>query len=247
MQRVARVVDEIVEALTAPALQPAPDLSHESIEGASVAGIELKSCGLPAQRFDFTNKALRFLFIRMIGKDHVNAATGKVDGSAAAEATAGAGDDGGFLIHDVSVSFPLIYSTSRRSGSKPFSHEFLALLRSEELFVAQGFDGIEAGSFDRRQHAADQTNKNQDDGGDQQMHGRDAEIDIAGFSILGHDAVNGNAADDPGDDVSDHDAEQSAGKGDGHGFRQELRKDVTPARTQSLFHADVPGALGDGN
>src|SRR6266571_9236503 len=72
-------------------------------------------------------------------------------------------------------------------------------------------------------------------------------MNVARFSVLGHDAVNRNSPDDPGDDVSHDDAEQPAGKGDGHGFSQELREDVAAARAERFFHADFAGALSDGN
>jgi hypothetical protein len=62
------------------------------------------------------------------------------------------------------------------------------------LFVAQGFDGVEAGGADGGDHAADQSDGGEDEDGDDQSDRVDHQADVAGFGVFGHGAVEGESA-----------------------------------------------------
>ena len=59
------------------------------------------------------------------------------------------------------------------------------------LFVAKGLNGIKARSFQRRQHAADYADHDQNSRRDKQVDRRNDQLYVAGFSILGDVAVTG--------------------------------------------------------
>src|ERR1043165_1524682 len=63
---------------------------------------------------------------------------------------------------------------------------------ADALLVAQSFNGIEARSLDCGQHAADETDDDKNRGGNQQVHGRNGKMDVAGLGVFGHDAEAGD-------------------------------------------------------
>jgi hypothetical protein len=65
--------------------------------------------------------------------------------------------------------------------------------------------------------------------------------------VLGHGAVEGDAADAEGNSIGERDAENSAGGRDDQRLREELEEDVAAARAEGLFDADLAGALLDGD
>src|SRR5216684_2089186 len=115
------------------------------------------------------------------------------------------------------------------------------------LFVAEGFDRVEAGGADGGDHAADQSDGDEDDDGDDQSDGVDHEANVAGLGVFGHSAVEGKSADGKGNDVSQNDAEEPADEGNGKRLCQKLEEDVAAARAERFLHADFAGALGDGD
>src|SRR5664279_2933967 len=115
------------------------------------------------------------------------------------------------------------------------------------LFVAERFDGVEAGGADRGHHTADQSDGSEDEDGDDEGNGVDHEADVAGFGVFGHGAVKCKSAYGESDYVRQDNAEQSADEGDGESFGQKLEEDVPPSRPQRLLHSDFSGALGDGD
>src|SRR5208337_4786916 len=115
------------------------------------------------------------------------------------------------------------------------------------LFVAQGFDRVEAGGTDRRDHTADQADGGEDEDGDDQGDGVDHEANVASFGVFGHRTVESEPAHGKGNGVCEDDAEKSPDEGDGERLGQKLEKDVAAARAESFLDADFAGALGDGN
>jgi vitamin B12 transporter len=91
----AGIVDEVVEALAPPGF--GQDGFHRLGEGAErgdVAGIEAQRHRLAAQRGDLRHRAFGLGPIGMIGQQNVAAAPGDGQGGVAAQAPAGAGDQG---------------------------------------------------------------------------------------------------------------------------------------------------------
>src|SRR5271154_869367 len=103
------------------------------------------------------------------------------------------------------------------------------------LFVAQGFDWVEARGFGGRPDAEDQAdadrNREADDDGPGGHHG---------FQRADH----GNQEDDG---AADDNADDAAGSGEGHGFEEELPGDVATARADGFTHTNFASALGDGH
>src|SRR5208337_580133 len=120
-------------------------------------------------------------------------------------------------------------------------------LYRKSLFVAQGFDRVEAGGADGWDHTADQSDGGEDEDGDDQGDGVDHEADVAGFGVFGHGAVKRKSAYGEGNDVREDDAEDSADEGNGESLGQKLKENVAAARAQRFLHADFAGALGDGD
>src|SRR5512133_1019676 len=83
------------------------------------------------------------------------------------------------------------------------------------LFVAQGLDGVKAGSANGGNHSADQAYDAENDGGNDQGGGMDHEANIPGLGMLCHGAIEGEPADGKGHGVGQHDTEQPAHKSDG--------------------------------
>ena len=120
-------------------------------------------------------------------------------------------------------------------------------MRFALLFVAEGFDRVEAGSADGGHHAADQSDRTENDDGDDQSEGVDHEADVAGFGVFGHGAVERESADGEGDGIGKDDAEESAYESDGESLRQKLEEDVAAACAKRLLDADFASALRDRN
>src|SRR5271170_1294440 len=102
------------------------------------------------------------------------------------------------------------------------------------LFVAQGFDGIEARGFGGRPDAEDQADADRDREADDDGPGG-----YDGFQRTDH----GNQEDDG---AADDDADDAAGSSERHSFEEELPGDIAAARADGFAHADFAGALGDG-
>src|SRR5271155_5312158 len=94
------------------------------------------------------------------------------------------------------------------------------------LFVAQGFDWVEARGFGGRPDAEDQAdadrNREADDDGPGGHHG---------FQRADH----GNQEDDG---AADDNADDAAGSGEGHGFEEELPGDVADEQADGTEHHD---------
>src|SRR5215469_10617154 len=101
------------------------------------------------------------------------------------------------------------------------------------LFIAQGFDGVEFGGFHRRPDAENEADT-------------DADGDARGSGPKRHDALPGKGhADQDHEAVDEKQGDQAAGARQGHSFEQELPGDVATFRAHGLAHTDFPGALGD--
>src|SRR5580658_2267851 len=83
------------------------------------------------------------------------------------------------------------YGGGNRKVSPRLAHVFLddVKLPIWQLFVAQGFDGIEAGGAEGWDHAADQSHQAENERGGDQGAGSDDEADVAGFSVLGEGTI----------------------------------------------------------
>src|ERR1700687_1128611 len=115
------------------------------------------------------------------------------------------------------------------------------------LFVAESFDRIETGGANGRNHPADQSDRTEDNNGDDQGDGVDREADVAGLGVFGHGAVKRQSADGEGDGIGENDSEEPADEGNGERLSQKLEEDVAAARAERLLDANLAGALGDRN
>jgi hypothetical protein len=89
------VVDQVVEALSAPGLpERRAHLGDEAVEARDVAGIQAQGQGLAAQGLDLGHGGVGLVAAAMVGQDHVAAPAGDVEGGVAAQAAAAAGDQG---------------------------------------------------------------------------------------------------------------------------------------------------------
>ena len=68
-------------------------------------------------------------------------------------------------------------------------------------------------------------------------------IFVTGFGMFSHCAVKREPADRERNRVSQDDPEHSADESDGKSFGEKLQEDVTAARAQGFFNADLAGAL----
>src|SRR6516162_2522232 len=103
----------------------------------------------------------------------------------------------------------------------------------KELLIAQGFDGVETGSFHSRPDAEDEADT-------------DADGDACGGGPQRHDALPGKGrADQDHEAVDEKQGDQATGARQGHGFEQELPGDVAVFGADGLAHTDFPGALRD--
>src|ERR1035438_5286290 len=115
------------------------------------------------------------------------------------------------------------------------------------LLIAKGFDGVEVGGANGRDHTADQSDGGEDEDGYQQGGGVDGEADVARFGVFGHGAVERQSAHGKSDSVGEDDAEESTDEGDGERLGQKLEEDVTASGAQRFLYADFARALGDGD
>src|SRR5579872_4446654 len=75
----------------------------------------------------------------------------------------------------------------------------------------------------------------------------DDEADIACIRILGNGAIERYGANTIRNCIGKQHAEHTACGGNDQSFRKKLKKNVALARTQSFFHANLAGSLGDGD
>lgn len=99
---------------------------------------------------------------------------------------------------------------------------------SPSLFVAQGFDGIEAGRFPRRIDAEEQADADGEAEGNDDRCRRDDRLEESGF-------CNGK-----GDADAAGDAQQAADDTDDDRFDEELHHDILEGGAQGLADADFP-------
>jgi len=99
MQRIARIVYQVVKPLSSPTLQRLADLSHEIVKCTNVTGIQAKSRRLPSYSFGLADETLSFFLIRAIGEEDIDAASRQIDGSVAAKAAASTRDNGDPIRH----------------------------------------------------------------------------------------------------------------------------------------------------
>src|SRR5271167_584274 len=111
-------------------------------------------------------------------------------------------------------------------------------MRTGSLFVAEGFNGIEAGGANRRDHSADEPDGGQNDDSDDQGEGVNHQANVAGLGMFGHGAVKREPASGKGDDVCQDDAEDSANEGNRKSLGQELEEDMATACAQRFLDAD---------
>ncbi len=74
------------------------------------------------------------------------------------------------------------------------------------LLIPQAFDGVEAGGVDGGDHAADDADQAENDGGYTEAAQVDVEVDVAGLEAVAEGAHQGQGADGPRNDVGDSDA-----------------------------------------
>src|ERR1700690_4399543 len=118
-------------------------------------------------------------------------------------------------------------------------------VRAATLFVAEGFDRVETGGANSRDHAADESDGSENEHGNEQGDGVDHEADVAGLGVFGHGAVERKSADGEGNDIRQEDAEESANEGDSESFGQKLEEDVSAPCAERFLYADFARALGD--
>ncbi len=110
--------------------------------------------------------------------------------------------------------------------------------RSIVLLVAESFDRVKPRGADRRDHAADQSDRAKDDDGDDQRKRVDHKAYVARFRVLGHGAVECESADGEGNHVREDDSEESANESDGERLGQKLEEDVR-RRAPSAFSMPI--------
>jgi len=91
--RIAGVIHEVVEPFAPPTFKRLADIRNEPVEGTQCTRVEAKCGGPSTHLLDFANDGLGFGLIRVIGKDHVDAASGKINGSVATHAATSTRDD----------------------------------------------------------------------------------------------------------------------------------------------------------
>src|SRR5712664_617598 len=104
------------------------------------------------------------------------------------------------------------------------------------LFVAQGFDGIEAGGFDGGVHTENEANAHGD------AHGEDNGPERDGRRQSGHCQIDQQAY-----ASAEQHANDTSRAGEHHGFGEELPDNVAAARADSFSNADLARALSDGH
>src|ERR1700675_13420 len=107
--------------------------------------------------------------------------------------------------------------------------------RHHGLFVAEGFDGVEAGGLGGGPDAEDQADG--DGNGKADDHGPQRH----------HRLHRGDHGDERNETAAEENADQPAGTREGHGLEEELPGDVAAARADGFADADLLRALGDGD
>src|SRR6202011_1095539 len=91
--RITGVVHEVIESFASPALQRLAHSRHEVVERADIARVELQGDGLGSRLTGERSYLLSLGAIGVVGEDRMDAALGKTEHGAAAEAATSAGDD----------------------------------------------------------------------------------------------------------------------------------------------------------
>src|ERR1035438_6396757 len=102
------------------------------------------------------------------------------------------------------------------------------------LFVSQGVDGVDAAGLDGGVDAEDDADG---DGGPKRDHHGGGSDDRLPF---------GGAGDQPGEEESEGNAQETAADGDEDGFGEELPNDIETAGADGAADADFAGAFHDG-
>src|SRR5208283_1842878 len=103
-----RIVDQVVEPLSAKTCQRRPDALHERVERADIARVEPQRNSLRSGLAPRGNDFIGFRTICVIGKDCVYPPLGEAEHSVAAESTAAAGDDRDLIFFVFFPHFPLL-------------------------------------------------------------------------------------------------------------------------------------------
>ena len=93
---------------------------------------------------------------------------------------------------------------------------------SENLLVAETFDGVELSGADGGDHAADDADETENHCGYGEAAEVDVEMNVAGLEIFTEGAHERERADGPGNQIGDGDAAEASGEGDGESFGEEL-------------------------
>src|ERR1700722_13934976 len=117
-------------------------------------------------------------------------------------------------------------------------------LSANGLFVAQGLDGIQPRGAEGRNHAADQPDRSKNQCGHDYRAGSDDQTDVPSLRILGHRAIKREPSYGKRDHVGQNNPQQAADESDGKSFCEELKQDISTARPQGFFYADLPSTLG---
>src|SRR5258708_39084319 len=103
-------------------------------------------------------------------------------------------------------------------------------VQGDLLFVSQSLDRVQAGGAKSWDHAADQSHGAENYGGRDQRSRSDDQANVAGLSVFGKGAVQGQPSYGKRDRVSQYHSQHTANEGNGESFGEELHQAVWPLR-----------------